>query len=90
MSELHSMKVDLKTAHPVIEVSRWKEIMFRVVMFGIGAGVAYMIYRECLHDAECNSIAVGFFAVLSLIFFSASGLPVEKFFNEEVVRKIKG
>lgn len=90
MLEEKEMKVDLSTAHPVTEISPWQEKVFRTTAFCFGAGIALMIYQECLHDPECNSIAVGFFAVLSLIFFSASGLPVEKFVNGDVVKNIKG
>lgn len=81
------MKVDTTTAHNVLVISRGLEIALRLLMFGLGVFLAVIIYRECLHDPECNSIAVGYFSLLSLTFFLTSGLPVDKLVNADVVKK---
>jgi len=81
------MKVDTSTAHNVVVVSRKWELILRGIMFVLGAGIAVMIYRECLHDPDCNPIAVGYFSLLSLTFFLTSGLPVDKLVSTDLVKK---
>lgn len=81
------MNVEPSSAHAGIEIPRWLMISGRLFMFSIGVTIAFVIYHECLHDPECNSIAVGFLSILSLAFFSSAGLPVEKLVNADIVKK---
>ena len=85
------MKVDISTAHDVKVISRrWAIVLaalHKLVMAIAGIGIALLIYFECLHDKDCNPVAVGFFALLSLTCFYSAGLPVDKLVNAELVKK---
>lgn len=53
----------------------WKAITLFIAIF-----ISYSIlYQQCLHSSNCNSITTAFFAILAFIFFEVTGLPVSKF-----------
>ncbi|MBI4723398.1 MAG: hypothetical protein HY769_10485 [Candidatus Stahlbacteria bacterium] len=61
------------------------EVVTRIIYGAIGVSLAYFVlYKKCLFCVDCNPIVTGFFCILSLSCFSATGLPIDKVINIKV------
>ncbi len=83
-----SHPVNIKTEHEQIVVKKsWfiaLKLFLAVVHAIIGIWLARILYFECLHCADCNTVVIVFLAILSLGCFINVGLPIEKMSNIKV------
>jgi hypothetical protein len=66
------------------KINRWKylvvTLVYRIILISVSVEIIYFIlYKECLHNPDCNLVATTFFALLSLILLDAAGFPTSKF-----------
>ena len=66
------------------QIKRWVYVIVSVIGRGLFLCVAvsisyFILYKQCLHNPECNLIATTFFAILALAFLDAAGFPTSKF-----------
>jgi len=77
--------VNVTTEHEQFVVSKTKYLVISIIRFlvhaGVGFWIANILYSECLHCNDCNSIVVSFLSIVSLGCFANIGLPLDKFAN---------
>jgi len=80
--------VNITTKHQQFVVNKWMYIVFAVMRFlanaGIGIYIAIILYKECLHCPDCNTVVTTFLSLISIGCFVKMGLPLDKLANFKI------
>lgn len=83
-----SHPVNIKTEHEQIVVKKgWfvtLKLFLAIIHVSIGIWIARILYFECLHCTDCNTVVIIFLSIISLGCFINVGLPIEKMSNIKV------
>lgn len=62
------------------------EIVKTIYNLAGSVGVGYLLYDNCLKCSDCNPFVIVYMSIVSLGYFCAMGIPIEKFINIESIK----